>query len=165
MRRISPLAAIATWCKSHPAAALISSLTSIGEWCRDHPAATFTSFVVGLTSLSVSILSTYGEMPWQPSSSGESNRDIARSWESCPSDKSADVAISDCTRVIQSNRKSAKDLSAAFVYRGAAYDKQKQHDKAMQDFNQAISLDADNAKAFRYRGVIYDETGLPDRAI
>ena len=91
----------------------------------------------------------------------------ARTWcnDSEVDGVSLDLRISGCTTVIQSGEVSNSDLALAFNNRGFAYSAKGQHDRAIQDFDQAIKLNPNYAIAFNNRGVAYGAKGQHDRAI
>ena len=78
---------------------------------------------------------------------------------------SLDQKISGCTTVIQSGKISNSDLALAHTNRGFAYGTKGQHDRAIQDYDQAIKLDPSNAIAYYNRGIAYSDKGQFDRAI
>jgi len=53
----------------------------------------------------------------------------------------------------------------AYDYRGMVFYKTDQFDKAIEDFNEAIALDPQYAKAYYNRGSVFDEMGQLDKAI
>src|SRR5579871_5052682 len=77
------------------------------------------------------------------------------------------LAIIACTALIQSGQQAtAKDLFRIFFSRAAAHDAQQQYDRAIEDYDQAIRLDPDNAaNAFNARGLDYFRSGNSERAI
>ena len=80
----------------------------------------------------------------------------ARTWCYARADGvSPDLRISGCTTVIQSEKLSNNDLASAFYNRGLAYYAKGQHDRAIQDYDQAIKLKPSYADAFNNRGVAY----------
>jgi tetratricopeptide (TPR) repeat protein len=76
-----------------------------------------------------------------------------------------DTSILGCTAVIQSNHEPRESLAAVFYTRGNAYLSKGQLDRAIQDFDEAIRLDPNNAVAFASRGHAYIRKGRYDRAI
>jgi tetratricopeptide (TPR) repeat protein len=78
---------------------------------------------------------------------------------------SPDLAIGACTAIIQSSQETAKGLAAAFLNRGRGYAGKREYDRAIQDYDQAIRLDPDNAPAFSGRGNAYIGKRDYDRAI
>ena len=72
---------------------------------------------------------------------------------------SLDQKISGCTTVIQSGKISNSDLALAYTNRGFAYGTKGQHDRAIQDYDQAIKLDPSNADIFYARSLARAKTG------
>jgi tetratricopeptide (TPR) repeat protein len=70
-----------------------------------------------------------------------------------------------CSAVIKAGRDKGEKLAEAFNNRGVAYRLKGEYDRAIQDYNQAIKLDAKFALAFNNRGVAYDKKGEYDRAV
>jgi len=61
--------------------------------------------------------------------------------------------------------KAALDPATIYFYRGNAYGKKKEYDRAIADFNQALLLNPKYAKAFNNRGLVYSYKNEYDRAI
>jgi tetratricopeptide (TPR) repeat protein len=90
-------------------------------------------------------------------------------------DIDADTSISACTGLITSTVASGASrhdagqpedtLAKAYTYRGFSYLKKTQYDHAIEDFNQAIQRDPNNAWAFANRGNAYFNTRQPERAM
>jgi tetratricopeptide (TPR) repeat protein len=78
---------------------------------------------------------------------------------------SPDVVIGACTAIIQSGQESTEDLARAFSNRGDAYNNKREYDRAIQEIDQAISLDPNLAPAFNHRGLAYAAKREYDRAI
>ncbi len=78
---------------------------------------------------------------------------------------SPDLQISGCTASIQSGRYGDQDLAAVYSNRGEAYDNKGQHDRSIQDFDEAIRLNPKFAIAYDNRGIAYIKDGQNDRAI
>src|SRR5204863_5542401 len=76
-----------------------------------------------------------------------------------------DLRIERCTSLIQSGGLSPDRRAIAFHNRGGAYQAKGDNDRAIQDYNQAITLDPKYANAFNSRGVAYQAKGDNDRAI
>jgi tetratricopeptide (TPR) repeat protein len=76
-----------------------------------------------------------------------------------------DLSISGCTAMIQSGHETQQDLAKDFSNRGTAYGRKGQLDRAIEDFDQAIRLNPNDAVAFSNRGAAYARRGQPDRAI
>ena len=76
-----------------------------------------------------------------------------------------DLIIEGCSAIIQLGRESPPQLATAFNNRGFAYKLKGDYDRALQDYDQAIRLNHNNANAYNNRGVIYKIKGEYDRAI
>ncbi len=83
----------------------------------------------------------------------------------CANGTDSDQKIHDCTVAISSGRYSGADLAWAYNNRGAAYNAKSEHDRAIQDLDQAITLQPDYAEAYKNRGNAYADKGQYDRAI
>jgi tetratricopeptide (TPR) repeat protein len=78
-------------------------------------------------------------------------------------DIDADASISACTALIGSA--TGDTLAKAFTYRGFSYLKKNRYELAIEDFNQAIRLNPDNAWALANRGNAYFNLRQPERAL
>ena len=78
---------------------------------------------------------------------------------------SLDIVVVACTAAIQSGQWSGKDLVWAYVGRGTGYRGKGDLDRAIADFNQAITLDPKYAPTYYDRGNAYWGKGDIDRAI
>jgi tetratricopeptide (TPR) repeat protein len=75
-----------------------------------------------------------------------------------------DTRIAGCTALIQINQDTTENLSIVYNNRGNAYNRKGDHDRAIQDFSEAIRL-SPNYGYYRSRGIEYVEMGDYDRAI
>jgi lipoprotein NlpI len=73
--------------------------------------------------------------------------------------------IDGCSAVIKAAREKGDRLAEIFNNRGVAYRLKGDTDRAIQDYAQAIKLNAKFAEAFNNRGVAYDHKGEYDRAV
>ncbi len=75
------------------------------------------------------------------------------------------VAVAACTKDIQSGRFTGKDLAVRYLNRGRAQARQKQFQKAIADFSEAMKLDPKNVLPYLRRREMYLELGDIDLAI
>jgi tetratricopeptide (TPR) repeat protein len=83
---------------------------------------------------------------------------------------SGDTQIRGCSRIIKSGRLYGKPISrerlaSAYNNRGTAFEKKGQYDRAIANFDTAISLNPKHTNAYFNRGNAYEEKGQYDRAI
>jgi tetratricopeptide (TPR) repeat protein len=76
-----------------------------------------------------------------------------------------DEQIVGCTNAIASGSYTGKDFFAAFINRGNAYQASGDIDRAIADYDQAIRLDPNSARAFNIRGSAFFFKKVYDRAI
>src|SRR6185312_15582757 len=76
-----------------------------------------------------------------------------------------DARYAACTAVIDSGLASDHGVSAAYDSRGLVRLHKQELDRAVEDFNQAIQKDPENAAAFNNRGVAYQKKQEFERAI
>jgi tetratricopeptide (TPR) repeat protein len=90
-----------------------------------------------------------------------------REWDECTGRDGPipDLIIEGCSAIIQLGRESPRQLATAFNNRGFAHKLKGEYDRALQDYNQAIRLNHNNANAYNNRGMIYKIRGEYDRAI
>jgi tetratricopeptide (TPR) repeat protein len=78
---------------------------------------------------------------------------------------SIEVRISGCTAAIRSGKYSGKGLFWVFLQRGIAYSDKKDYESAIADYNEAIRLNPQDAKAFYDRGNAWRGKGDLNHAI
>jgi tetratricopeptide (TPR) repeat protein len=88
-----------------------------------------------------------------------------RQWCEGEEGATVDQRIDGCSAVIKAGRDKGEKLAEAFGNRGLAYRLKGEYDRAIQDYSQAIKLDAKSAAAYNNRGVAYDNKGDYDHAI
>src|SRR5215469_7095242 len=103
----------------------------------------------------------------KPSDAPKPDTSTSDAWKWCINEDrdSLDLQISGCTTVIQSGRESSRAMAIAFNNRGNAYHDEKDYDRAIADYDQAIKLKPDYAHAFGNRGLAYAHKGDPDSAV
>lgn len=77
----------------------------------------------------------------------------------------ADQQIAACTRLIGSGRLNPRDLPAAYVQRGNAWQDKGDQERAIQDYSRAIQADPRFAGAYNNRAWAYHRAGQPDRGL
>jgi tetratricopeptide (TPR) repeat protein len=75
-----------------------------------------------------------------------------------------DTRIAGCTALVQTHQDTAQNLSIMYNNRGNAYNRKGDHDRAIQDFSEAIRL-SPQFGYYNNRGVDYYEKGDYDHAI
>jgi lipoprotein NlpI len=80
-------------------------------------------------------------------------------------DLKGDTAIEACTRDIDSGKLKGHDLAIKYYNRGTEFNEKGDDDRAISDYNQAISLDPKYVSAYNNRGNAYKNKGNYDRAI
>lgn len=80
-------------------------------------------------------------------------------------DKSGDEAIAACTRAIQSGQLSQNSLATTYSNRGVEWRQKGEIDKAMEDYNEALSLNPNYIKAYGNRGSVYLVRQQYDKAL
>ena len=73
--------------------------------------------------------------------------------------------LDSCTAVIKSSGQAAQGLVAVFTSRGNVHLSNRNYDRAIDDYNEAIRLDRKYAIGFNNRGLAYLRKGRIDRAI
>ena len=84
-------------------------------------------------------------------------------------EKTGDARLRACTKIIKSKRVfgtriSKRNLAAVYDIRGSAYDDRGQFDRAIADYDQAIKLNPQYARAFLMRSRTYEALGLTDQS-
>ncbi|HBE57407.1 MAG TPA: hypothetical protein DEG17_27425 [Cyanobacteria bacterium UBA11149] len=88
------------------------------------------------------------------------SRYSAKDWDG------AIIRLSAALKSVESeNVPKALDPAAVYFYRANAYYYTGENDQAIDDFNQALKLEPNNARTYNNRGVAYREKGEKDRAI
>src|SRR5215831_5870251 len=87
----------------------------------------------------------------------QSSDNLKKCYESVPNNP--DLALRNCTAAIQSGKLSRENLAIAFSSRGSAYGKKGDLDRAIQDYDQYIRLDPNDAVGFINRGSAYGKKG------
>ena len=85
--------------------------------------------------------------------------------EDCRFAKDPNFRIARCTDAVNSGEWSDVKIGWAYVNRGAAYDDQHQHKRALEDYAIALRLDRDNPDALFNRANTYCELNLPKEAV
>jgi tetratricopeptide (TPR) repeat protein len=88
-----------------------------------------------------------------------------RAWCEGEDAVTVDQRIEGCSAVIKAARDKGDKLAEAFNNRGIGYRLKGEYERAIQDYNQAIKLNAKFAAAYNNRGVAHDGKGDYDRAI
>jgi tetratricopeptide (TPR) repeat protein len=89
-----------------------------------------------------------------------------KNWTRCIDDTATDnVMIEACTAVIRAGHETEADLATAFKNLCLAHNDKGDHDRAIQDCDQAIKLHPDYVVAYLYRAHAYFNKANYDRAI
>ena len=76
-----------------------------------------------------------------------------------------DAQITGCSALIDSGDETPQVLTIAYNNRGNAYTAKGAYDLAIKDYDRAVELNPNYAKAFNNRAVVYEKTGELDKAI
>jgi lipoprotein NlpI len=92
---------------------------------------------------------------------------LAQQWQSCTGKSGVDwkEQVQSCTILIQSSYETMDHRVIALIRRGIAYNNEGEPDKALVDYNEAITLEPKSAQAYYNRGNAYWSTGDNARAI
>ncbi len=86
-------------------------------------------------------------------------------WDECAQAQDLDGSIAACTRIIRSGAEKGHDFALAFYDRGNAYKAKGDYDRAILDYNQALSIDPNYASVYNNRAVAYHNKGDYDHGI
>jgi tetratricopeptide (TPR) repeat protein len=91
----------------------------------------------------------------------------SKEWAQCTGreDPITDVIIEGCTAVIRAGKDTPAKLASAFNNRGVAYRYKGEYERALEDYNEAIRLNPNDASHYNNRGIVYRMKGEYDRAI
>ena len=90
----------------------------------------------------------------------------AQSTDPCYADSAtAQQTIVSCTALISAGTLRGRELAIVYYNRGIGYEQSDQYDLAIADYNQALRLDPNYAKAYNNRGRSYRYKGLYDLAV
>ncbi len=85
--------------------------------------------------------------------------DADSDWKTCRTEIADRGAAEACTALIESGNVTGTDLAEAFYHRGQTYSYQSQTARALEDYDQAIKLNPNDAYYFYYRGIAYGDMG------
>ena len=85
--------------------------------------------------------------------------------EDCVQEYDPDLRISGCTAMIRSGQYPNWILVVAYNNRGIAYAHLDKYRLAIQDYDQALRLDPDDASVYHNRGVSYKSVGEYERTV
>jgi tetratricopeptide (TPR) repeat protein len=91
-------------------------------------------------------------------------QDRDRQMEQCLGDE-ANLVIAGCTALIESGDETERNLAVSFFHRGRAHFRLEEYERAIQDFDEAISLRPGFLNAFFQRGDVYLAVDDYDSAI
>jgi len=78
---------------------------------------------------------------------------------------SDDLAVAECSRVIDSHQYTGRSLARLYTRRGGAYQAQGDVNRAVADYNESMRIDPTYPAAYSNRGNIWFRRGEFDRAI
>lgn len=91
--------------------------------------------------------------------------DYEQLFRRCYTESLPDQVIASCSAVISRAPADRADLATAFKNRGNAYDDKGEYVHALQDYDQAVTINPRDADAFNSRGTTYTALGRYERAI
>jgi tetratricopeptide (TPR) repeat protein len=87
-------------------------------------------------------------------------------WRDCKINPySPQVAIDNCTSIINRGEQNEQNLAIVHLNRGAAYTNKGDYDRAIADLDRSIKFDPSRSEAYRYRGRAYAGKGDNDHAV
>src|SRR5262245_14337155 len=118
--------------------------------------------VTGARALAVGFLLLSG-LGSAAAQSGDLDR--CKSVDASNTSVSLDDAIAACTAIIDGNRETGRPLAEAYVWRGTAFMRKPDLDRALDDFSKAIGADPTFPRAHNARGIVHARKGRQDDAI
>ena len=86
--------------------------------------------------------------------------------ESCSSEHATSgAAATNCDVTIDTPGRKAAALAIGYQVRGNAYRAKGEFDKAIEDYNEAIKVDPNDASSYNFRGLAFQSKGLIDESI
>jgi tetratricopeptide (TPR) repeat protein len=85
-------------------------------------------------------------------------------WKKCSSNDPA-ARIVGCSALIQANKETKDGLATVYMNRGTAYSVGGDYDRAIQDYNQSLQLNPNDADAYYNRGYAYGAKGQDEQAL
>lgn len=86
-------------------------------------------------------------------------------FKKCYSNGNPDQVIVSCSAVIARRLADKEDLATAYKNRGNAHDDKGEYDRALEDYDQAVAINSQDADAFNSRGTTFNALGRYQRAI
>src|SRR3954468_14541336 len=99
------------------------------------------------------------------SSSNPASAVNRRDWTDCNQTAEPDRSIVACTKILDDQAETSKNHAGAYLGRGRAYSAKREFDRAIADYNEAISLEPEIAQPYLSRGIAYQAQHEFDQAI
>src|SRR5262245_26019418 len=116
-------------------------------------------------STGVAIMFVAAFVHWTAQAQTQQQRELCYGKNRVPAEPGRpELLIDDSTAIIESGRRSARDLAVALTDRGLGHRQTLEHQRAFEDFDQAIKLDPNYLPAYCERGYLYWEEGEFERA-
>lgn len=90
---------------------------------------------------------------------------VTQAMEDCGQGIDLDLKIDSCTALIRSSVMTGEVLATTYYFRGAAWLRRKEYARAVEDLNQAIHLNPEDALAYDQRGVAHIRLGNSEQAV